>query len=203
VTLGLNAGVPYFRYRNNAGNLTTVNYDPNTEVKLHIVNKGVAVSGSVTGRVLIYTDPGKDIYLPGNLTYADFSTTSFSNPDPATNSGYGMNSSNVMGLYSGANVVVAEGTHYVTAQLFATTTTESTLQFESDKKNKTGFYLFGTLAVNGFWDNKQGNDQATFSQLWDRRALAAPGLGFNTIDQSGSVVHTAIYSDWVEENTVL
>jgi hypothetical protein len=203
VTLGVNSGIPYYRYKNAAGNVATVSYDPNTNVKLHVVNKGVAVSGSVTGKVLIYTDPGKNIYLPGNLTYADFSTSSFSNADPATNSGYGMNSSNVMGLYSGADLVVAEGTHYITAQLFATTTAESTLRFESDKKNKTGFFLFGTLAVNGFWDNKQGNDQATFKQLWDRRALAAPGLGFTSLDQSGSVVYTSINSDWIEENIVL
>jgi hypothetical protein len=203
VTLGLSAGVPYFRYRNNAGNLITVNYDPGIDLKLHVVNKGVAVSGSVTGKVLIYTDPGKNIYLPGDLTYADFSTASFSNPDPATNAGYGMNSSNVVALYSGADLVVSEGTHYITGQLFATTTAESTLSFESDKKNKTKFSLFGTLAANGFWDSKQGNDQATFNQLWDRRALSAPGLGFNTLNQSGNVVYTAIYSDWVEENTVL
>jgi hypothetical protein len=203
LTLGINSGIPYFQYKNTSGNVATVSYDPNTNVKLHVVNKGVAVSGSVTGKVLIYTDPGKNIYLPGNLTYADFSTNSFSSPDPATNSGYGMNSPHVMGLYSGADFVVAQGTHYITAQLFATTTTESTLRFESDKKNKTNFNLFGTLAVNGFWDTKQGNDQATFKQLWDRRALAAPGLGFTSLDQFGNVVYTSNNSDWTEENTVL
>jgi hypothetical protein len=202
LTLGVNSGVPYFQYKNIAGNTVTVPYDSNTNVKLHIVNKGVAVSGSVKGKVLLYTDPGKDIYLPGDLTYADFSTSSFSDTTTATNSGYGMKSANVLALYSGADLAVSQGTHYITAQLFATTTAQSTLSFESDKKNKTTFNIFGTLAVNGFWDSKQGNDQATIIQRWDRRGVTAPGLGFTSIDQSGNAVYTAIYSAWIETNVI-
>ena len=202
LTLGVNAGAPYFQYKNIAGSTVTVPYDSNANVKLHVVNKGVAVSGSVKGKVLLYTDPGKDIYLPGDLTYADFSTSSFSDTSTATNSGYGMKSINVVGLYSGADLVVSQGTHNITAQLFATAAAEATLRFESDKKNKTTFKLFGTLAVNGFWDSKQGNDQATIIQRWDRRSMAAPGLGFTSIDQSGKVVYTVIYSAWIETNVI-
>jgi hypothetical protein len=200
LTLGVSSGIPFYQYKNTTGTTMTVNYDSSAQTKLHIVNKGVAVSGSAKGKVVVYTDSGKSIYLPGNLTYADFSTSAFSDTSNATNHGYGMTGANVMALYSGADVVVAQGTHTITAQIFAAKTPGGTLIFENDKKNKTTLNIFGTLAVNCFWDSKQGNDQATFNQLWDRRSLSAPGLGFNSLTASRGVVYTAIYSEWIENN---
>jgi hypothetical protein len=199
LTFGVNAGVPYYQFTSPAGVLTTVTYNSGEELKLRIVNQDVSVSGSLKGKVTVYTDAGKSISLPGNLTYADFSTTSFSSTDTANNSGFNKSSSNVLGLYSGADIIIPEGTHYVTGQLFSTNPAGS-LRFLNDKKNKTGFYLFGTLAASVFWDSKQGNDQATFKQLWDRRKLCAPGLGFKEFDATGNQVVRTTYSNWNEAN---
>lgn len=202
LVFGVNSGTPFYRYKKASGTDTTVNYDPAGNVKLHIVNKGIAVSGSVKGKVSVYTDTGKNIAIPGNLTYADFSDTSFQSTNKVTNSGYGLTGTNILGLYSGADYIIPEGTHYVTGQLYAVKSDNATLTFETDKKNKTKFYLFGTLGVKGFWDSKQGNDQATFQQLWDRRSLFAPGLSLKKVDNSGNPIVTSscTYSGWNESN---
>jgi hypothetical protein len=202
LVFGVTAGTPFYRYKKTNGTDTTVSFDTVGNLKLHIVNKGLAVSGSVKGKVSVYTDSGKNIAIPGNLTYADFSDTSFNSTNKATNSGYGLKSENVIGLYSGADYTVPEGTHYVTGQLYAVNKDAASLNFETDKKNKTKLYLFGTLAVNGFWDSKQGNDQATFQQLWDRRSLFAPGLSLKKLDKFGNPITTSTctYSGWNEAN---
>lgn len=199
VTFGVYGGIPYYEYRNTSNVLTQVLYDADTDLKLHVVNKGVAVSGTVKGRVTVYTDAGKDIYIPGNIVYEDFSLSSFSSTDTAGNRGYSVASTNVMGLFSGGNFVVANGLHNVTAQLFAVEDSTSTMRFVVDK-NSTTFNLFGSFAVSGFWDPKQGNDQALFNQLWDRRRIAAPGLGYYRVDETGQPLNYLTYSNWNEVN---
>lgn len=202
LVFGVSSGTPFYKYKKSTGTDTTVTYDTVGNVKLHIVNKGLAVSGSVKGKVSVYTDSGKNIAIPGNLTYADFSDTSFQSTNKATNSGYGLSGANILGLYSGGDYIVPEGTHYVTGQLYAVKSDAATLNFLTDQKNKTKFHLFGTLAVKGFWDSKQGNNQATFQQLWDRRSLFAPGLSLKKVDNLGNpiVTCTCTYSGWNESN---
>ncbi|MBN2037670.1 MAG: hypothetical protein JW768_13095 [Chitinispirillaceae bacterium] len=201
LTFGVNAGTPFYTYiSSTTGNPVTETYDPNSDLKLHIVDKEVSVSGIVKGKVTVYTDPGKNIYINNDLTYHDFSTASFSNTDLATNHGYGMSSANVLGLYSGADFIVSEGTHNITALLFAVNQDINTLVFQEDQQNKTQFNLFGTLAVKGFWDSKQGNDQADFNQLWDRRGISAPGLEFEKVDDNNDLVFNLLPGTWTESN---
>jgi hypothetical protein len=200
LTFGVNNGNPFYQYKNGAGTITPVSYDPAIDLKIHIVNKGVSVSGIVKGKVTVYTDLGNDIYLPGNLMYADFSVSSFSSNDLSTNYGFGMTSQNIIGLYSGGDLVVAKGTHYITALLFAVNKPNGTLLFKDDRQQQTTFNLFGSLAVKNFWDPPQGNNQATFIPRWDHRASSAPGLGFKRELDDGSFALSLNPGAWTERN---
>jgi hypothetical protein len=196
LTFGVNNGNPFYQYKNSAGTTSSVSYNPANDLTLHIANKGVSISGTVKGKVTVYTDAGKNIHIPANLCYDGITSMAnwFANPDLAAIN------QNILGLYSGGNISVAEGNHYITAQIFATNQAGNTLFFENDKKNQTTFSLFGTLAASCYWDPKQGNDQATFNQTWDRRALSAPGLGFERLDENNTIVFNLNRSTWTELN---
>jgi hypothetical protein len=205
LVFGVSGGNPFYQYRNNSGVLTTVPYNAATELKLHIANKGVQVSGTMEGKATVYTDPGYTIHIPGNLTYADFSTTwlptgNNTTPNISAINNFIATSKNILGLYSGNNFTVAAGTPFVTALMFAVNAPANTMTFIDDKSNTTKFTLFGSLAASGFWDSKQGNDQASFNHFWDRRALSAPGLGFERLDANNTLVFNLNRSTWTERN---
>jgi hypothetical protein len=200
LTFGVSGNVPYYQFKNGSNQTTTVPYDSATPLKLHVVNKGVAVSGLVKGKVTVYTDTGKNIAIPNNLLYADFNASSFSISDTTTNHGYGMTSGNVIGLYTGGNFVFPAGAHAVTGLLFTVKSSTSSVLFLDDKKNATAVALFGSIAASGFWDSKQGNDQSAFFQLWDRRSLSAPGIGYYNVNEYGLPMLVTTAGSWQERN---
>jgi hypothetical protein len=205
LTFGVDAGGPYYQFRNSAGSIQKVSYNPSNEMKLRIANKGVSVSGTMQGKVTVYTDPGYNINVSGNLVYADFSPSwlpSDNNgvPNNAAIDNFVETSQNILGLFSGNDLTITEGSICVTAVMFAVNSQSSTMSFQVDKSNQTILTLFGTLAANGFWDSKQGNDQATFNHTWDSRALTAPGLGFSRMDGNDTYLITFLSSSWSETN---
>ncbi|MBN1129882.1 MAG: hypothetical protein JXA71_12895 [Chitinispirillaceae bacterium] len=193
-------GSPFYQYSDGAGVSQKVNYSGNQ--LLRIVNKGVSVSGTVKGQVTVYTDPGYRIYVPGNLVYDGFQPSWLPIGGPQNTAEietFVNNSSTILGLYSGADIRVAEGTPYVTAQLFAVNTNQ-TVTFDNDQSQQTQFTLFGSLAANHFWDIDQGNQQATFNHVWDSRPLSAPGLGFKRFNENNEVVFNLRNGTWSESN---